>query len=156
MILIWHKHWHRHLIQTWQELGIQLLSNPIYLKTYVELTYAVNIKQWLFCLLLVTQTIYWLTNFIDSLYIRLKASYFSNVYVSHKWKCLSGHVLWGYKNIYHYINDKWMNSRRIMLLFIMNYYEFTGYLFMNLSVFISTSYNIFLVIVIKSTNGKGQ
>ena len=116
MILIWHKHWHRHLIQTWQELGIQLLSNPIYLKTYVELTYAVNIKQWLFCLLLVTQTIYWLTNFIDSLYIRLKASYFSNVYVSHKWKCLSAHVLWGYKNIYHYINDKWMNSRRNALI----------------------------------------
>ena len=97
VILIWHKHWHRHLIQTWQELGIQLLSNPIYLKTYAELTYAVNIKQWLFCLLLVIQTIYWLTNFIDSLYIRLKASYFNNIYVSHRWKCISGHVLWGWK-----------------------------------------------------------
>ena len=149
MILIWHKHWHRHLIQTWQELGIQLLSNPIYLKTYVELTYAVSIKQWLFCLLLVTQTIYWLTNFIDSLYIRLKASYFNNIYVSHKWKSISVHVLWGYKNIYHYI-DTIMNSRR------MNYYEFTGYLFINLLVFISILYNIFLVIVIKSKSGKRQ
>ena len=154
MILIWHKHWHRHLIQTWQELGIQLLSNPIYLKTYVELTYAVSIKQWLFCLLLVTQTIYWLTNFIDSLYIRLKASYFNNIYVSHKWKGISVHVLLGYKNIYHYI-DKLINSRRfIMILFIMNYYEFTGYLFIDLLVSISILYNFFLVIVIKSTNGE--
>ena len=138
MILIWHKHWHRHLIQTWQELGIQLLSNPIYLKTYVELTYAVSIKQWLFCLLLVTQTIYWLTNFIDSLYIRLKASYFNNIYVSHKWKSISVHVLWGYKNIYHYI-DKLINSRRFM-----NYYEFTGHLFIHLLVSISILYNFFL------------
>ena len=122
MILIWHKHWHRHLIQTWQELGIQLLSNPIYLKTYVELTYAVNIKQWLFCLLLVTQTIYWLTNFIDSLYIRLKASYFNNIYVSHKGKSISGHSLWGYKNIYHYI-DKSMNSRRMYIYYAIIHYE---------------------------------
>ena len=130
MILIWHKHWHRHLIQTWQALGIQLLSNPIYLKTYVELTYAVSIKQWLFCLLLVTQTIYWLTNFIDSLYIRLKASYFNNIYVSHKWKSISVHVSWGYKNVYHYI-DKLINSRRFIhyeLLWIYwpSFYTFIG------------------------------
>ena len=149
MILIWHKHWHRHLIQTWQELGIQLLSNPIYLKTYVELTYAVSIKQWLFCLLLVTQTIYWLTNFIDSLYIRLKASYFNNIYVGHKWKSISGHLLWEYNN-YLYTGKK----SNVLLLFIMNYYEFTGHLFINLLVFISILYNFFLVIVIKSTNGK--